>query len=65
MGSDPGHLGGAKRGVGETRRLVKRRVDEGLGPREIALELGISTQAVYQHIASLREAGELPQEVAS
>jgi hypothetical protein len=32
----------------------------GLNPREISLALGISTQRVYQHLARLRELGELP-----
>lgn len=51
---------GAKRGVGETRALVKRHALKGLGTREIALIVGISTQAVNQHLRSLRESGELP-----
>lgn len=55
-----GARGGAKRGVGETRALVKQHVKKGLRTREIALLLGISTQSTNQHIARLRELGELP-----
>ena len=58
-------MGGAKRGVGETRQMVLRHTKKGLGPREIALITGISTQAVYQHLRALRAAGELEEEVAS
>jgi len=56
--------GGAKRGVGETRSLVKKHARKGLSPREIAILLGISTQAVYGHLQSLRDAGEIPKEAA-
>jgi predicted transcriptional regulator len=54
--------GGAKRGVGETRGLVLDLFRTGKGAREIAGELEISTQAVNQHLRSLRDAGELPEE---
>lgn len=50
-----------KRPVGETIRLVKDRFEAGLTPREIALGLGISTQAVHQHLARLRDAGQLEE----
>jgi hypothetical protein len=53
-----------KRPIGETRELVKSRALKGDPPREIALVLGISTQAVYQHLQALRDAGELPPEKA-
>lgn len=48
-----GRSGGAKRGVGETRALVKRYAEQGLTVREMAALLGVSTQAVYEHLASL------------
>ena len=50
------HTGGAKRGVGETKALVRRHTKSGLTPQEIALVLGISTQAVYQHLKAIRDA---------
>lgn len=37
---------------------VKEKLDQGLKPREIALLLGITTQAVYLHIKAIREAEE-------
>ena len=37
-----------------TREEVKRMVAAGLKPRQIALALRISTQAVYKHLANLR-----------
>ena len=52
---------GPKGKPGELRARVKHLVTAGVSPRTIAIELGISTSAVYQHIASLRKAGELPQ----
>jgi hypothetical protein len=64
--SQPTKTGGAKRGVGETRQLVKRYAKQGHSPRDIAKLLEVSTQAVYQHLHALRAAGELPpEEVAS
>lgn len=52
---------GPKRGAGETRRLVKRRYEQGCSVREIATFVGVSTQAVYEHLKRLREAGELKE----
>lgn len=46
------------------RQRVKELTEQGLKPRQIALVLGISTQAVYQHLQKLRDAGEL-REAAS
>ena len=57
--------GGAKRGVGQTRALVKDYAGKGLGPTEIGRLLGISREAARQHIARLRQAGELPEEGAA
>lgn len=42
-----------------TRQRVLRMTKDGLTPRQIALALGISTQAVYQHLARLRKEGLL------
>jgi hypothetical protein len=53
--------GGPKKRPGETKAEVKRLVLADISPRAIALTLGISTQAVYLHIQSLRAAGELPE----
>lgn len=52
--------GGAKRPAGETRERVRHLYAAGVSPRTIGMELDISTSAVYQHIATLRSAGELP-----
>lgn len=57
--------GGAKRPVGETRERVKEYAEKGLNPSEIGRVLGISREAARQHIARLREAGELPEEGAA
>jgi DNA-directed RNA polymerase specialized sigma24 family protein len=40
-----------------TRRVVRLKTAKGWTPREIALSLGISTQAVYKHLAKIREDG--------
>ncbi len=56
---------GAKRGAGQTRALVADLARQDLRPRQIAGVLGISTQAVYQHLQSLRASGELAEEAAS
>jgi predicted ArsR family transcriptional regulator len=45
---------------GETRILVLHYTRKGWTPREIAYHLDITTQAVHQHLARLREDGELP-----
>jgi predicted ArsR family transcriptional regulator len=46
---------GPKRPVGETRALVAQKLAQGMSKRDIAIALGISTQAVYQHIAALEK----------
>lgn len=48
-----------------TRQRVLDLIRRGLSVREVATLLGISTQAVYQHIDALRAAGELPPKEAS
>jgi DNA-binding CsgD family transcriptional regulator len=45
--------------------VVLAHTKRGLRPREIALLLGISTQAVYQHLDRLRRDGELPEEASA
>lgn len=42
------------RPAGETRYKVRDLTKKGLTPREISLRLGITTQAVYQHLHRLR-----------
>lgn len=42
------------------RSAVLSRLQAGQSPRDVAEALGISTQRVYQHMARLRELGELP-----
>jgi hypothetical protein len=37
----------------KTRDRVKDLTEKGLTPREVAIQLGISTQAVYWHLARL------------
>jgi DNA-binding CsgD family transcriptional regulator len=39
--------------VSETRTEVASRISEGESVREIAVALGISTQAVYKHLKAL------------
>ena len=39
---------------GVTRAAVQKLWDDGLTPREIARELDIATQAVYQHLEAIR-----------
>jgi biotin operon repressor len=53
-----------KRPIGETRAMVLKRKRDGLSNREIALGCQISTQAVWQHIQSLRADGLLTEEDA-
>lgn len=38
---------------GITKEKVRRRHEQGDSPREISLLLGISTQAVYQHLREI------------
>ena len=47
-----------KAAVGITRAKVAELDGKGLSARQIALALGLSTQAVYQHLAKLREEEE-------
>lgn len=44
----------------DRQKEIKTRLDEGLGAREIAEELGITRNAVYQQIQRLRKHGVLP-----
>jgi hypothetical protein len=48
-----------------TREIVRELTLEGSKPRDIAAVLGLSTQAIYLHLTSLRDAGELPAKEAS
>ena len=50
-----------KRPDGETKQIVLGRIKAGWSNREIALDLGISTQAVHQHIQKLRAEGQLEE----
>jgi DNA-binding CsgD family transcriptional regulator len=43
-----------------TRERVLARTLDGRSARQIALELGLSTQAIYWHLERLRASGELP-----
>lgn len=43
-----------------TRTQVREMTLQGLTARQIATVLGLSTQAIYLHLAALRKAGELP-----
>ena len=56
---------GPKHGAGVTRERVRKATAKGEPVRKIAERLGISTQAVNQHIRSLRADGELPEEGAA
>jgi hypothetical protein len=40
------------------REQVKKYLSRGWTPRQIALHMGISTQAVYDHMARIRELEE-------
>lgn len=43
----------------ERQREIKDRLDQGMGAREIAEDLGVTRNAVYQQIQRLRGYGEL------
>lgn len=43
----------------DRQREIKKRLDKGMGAREIAADLGISRNAVYQQIQRMRRYGEL------
>src|SRR5690349_8510622 len=45
----------------ERTREVLERLNEGKGASDIANELGITRNAVYQHITKLRKEGYLPE----
>ncbi|MGH2595795.1 MAG: helix-turn-helix domain-containing protein [Actinomycetota bacterium] len=62
---DAGAKGGAKRPVGETRDRVREYARRGLNNSEIGRLLGISREAVRDHVKKLRAAGELPEEGAA
>jgi DNA-directed RNA polymerase specialized sigma24 family protein len=59
--TNPGRTNAWKRGKGETRALVLEHILKGLTPREIALILDVSTQAVNHHVKRLRAEGKLPR----
>lgn len=40
------------------RYRVRQMTAQGLKPREIAMALGVSTQAVYKHLKAIRNHGE-------
>src|SRR5437868_1597307 len=44
----------------DRQRTIKSRLDEGKGARQIAEELGITRNAVYQQIQRLRRDGVVP-----
>lgn len=44
--------------MASTREEVKRLLDKGLTVRQIAAVLHLTTQAVYLHVAKLREDSE-------
>ena len=44
----------------ERQREIKTRLDAGMGARDIAEELGITRNAVYQQIQRMRSHGDLP-----
>lgn len=48
-----------------TRDTVLKMTRKRINPRTIALSLGISTQAVYEHLKRLRADGLLPPKEAS
>lgn len=43
----------------DRQREIKKRLDKGMGAREIANDLGITRNAVYQQIQRMRRYGEL------
>jgi predicted ArsR family transcriptional regulator len=55
-----------KAAPGQTREQVRRLYAEGITVRQIAAVLGISTQAVYTHLRTLRRSGAVlePQEAS-
>ena len=52
---------GAKRGVGETKELVRQYALKGLSAAEIGKLLGITRRAAAQHMRRLRDEGELEE----
>ena len=54
-----------KRPSDTTRERVRKMEQEGLPVRAIAAMLGITTQAVYQHLARIRQDDQTQQEAAS
>lgn len=56
-----GYPVGPRRGTGETRALVLKWAKVGLGARDIATQLGVSTQTVYLHLQRLRADGDLKE----
>lgn len=56
---------GAKRAPGKTREMVLKFARMGLKQAEIARVVGISREAVRNHMKKLRESGELELEERS
>jgi predicted ArsR family transcriptional regulator len=54
------NLSKTKSGKSPTRQAVLAMSRSGMGVREIASALGLSTQAVHKHLKRLRDAGALP-----
>ncbi len=52
---------GAKRGPGKTREMVLRYHLQGLTNVQVAKKVGISRQAVADHLKRLRDDGELKE----
>jgi len=44
----------------ERQRQIKERLDRGMSVREIAEDMGVTRNAVYQQIQRMRRAGDLP-----
>ncbi len=43
--------------IGEEKLKILKMLAQGLGPREIAVRLGVNASTVYRHISALRERG--------
>lgn len=47
--------------LSKRQREVLERLEQGMSVKEIATDIGVSRNAVYQHIERLRNAGALPE----
>ncbi|HEY8465373.1 MAG TPA: helix-turn-helix domain-containing protein [Solirubrobacterales bacterium] len=47
--------------LSKRQREVLERLEQGMSAKEIATDIGVSRNAVYQHIERLRNAGVLPE----